>query len=876
MSEAKNDRVVRLADYRPPAYLAPEIQLDFELGDDETRVRSRTRYRRNPDALGEPARLFLNGVVEELVGLTLDGESVDLAGLARLEGQGIEIEPGRDDFVLEVETRCRPQDNKTLEGLYRSGSMYCTQCEAEGFRRITFFQDRPDVMSVFTTRLTADAGRFPVLLANGNLVNHEQLTDGRHRATWHDPFKKPAYLFALVAGDLAMVEDRFRTMSGRDVVLRIFVDHGEEKKVAHALDSLKRAMRWDEEVYGREYDLDLFMIVAVHDFNFGAMENKGLNIFNASAVLAHHETATDADFERVEGVVAHEYFHNWSGNRVTLRDWFQLSLKEGFTVFRDQSFSADMNSAAVKRIDDVRQLRAYQFAEDMGPMAHPVRPESFVKIDNFYTTTVYEKGAEVVRMIHRLLGPERFRAGSDRYFARHDGQAVTCEDFVRAMEETSGVDLGHFRLWYSQAGTPRIRFRGHHDAAARRFELTISQETPPTPGQETKAALHIPVALGLLDAGGADLPLRLVGEREPVGTTRILELREPSQTFVFEDVAGPPVPSLLRGFSAPCLIETEIPRADLILRLAADSDGFNRWDAGQTLAMASLIAMTGDLEAGRPATPPEDLIEAFGKVLEDRDLDPALAAETLILPGESLVGDRMAIVRPDEIHAARQALRRGFARAHRDLLLARRDELAGRDQAGARRLKNLCLAYLSSLDDETSRALAMHQLASAGNMTDEIAALSALVDSESDERLAAFERFRAKWTTEPLVMNKWFALQAGSSHPQVADRVRELWTVPEFDEDNPNKLRALLGAFAMNQFRFHAEDGSGYELMIDKLIGIDRKNPQLAARLLTLMGKWKRFDEGRREKARAALERIAAIEHLSANSREVVARSLEG
>ena len=872
-------KTIRLADYQPPNYLAPTIDLHFDLYDDHALIVSRVHYEKNP--AGSAAVLDLAGVPDSLVCIALDGRLLAESEY-EIRDQGIRLIDVPQSFDLEITTKTEPQNNKTFEGLYLSSKMFSTQCEAEGFRTITCHPDRPDVMGIFTTTITADKLKYPILLANGNLVAQADLPDGRHLAKWHDPFNKPSYLFALVAGDLGLIEDSFTTMSGRDIDIKVYVDKGDEDKTAHAIDSLKRSMKWDEEVYGREYDLDLFMIVAVADFNMGAMENKGLNIFNSSAVLARPDTATDADYQRVEGIVAHEYFHNWSGNRVTVRDWFQLSLKEGFTVFRDQSFSGDMNSKSVKRIEDVRYLRSAQFVEDAGPMAHPIRPESFIKIDNFYTLTIYEKGSEVVGMMHTMLGDELWRKGTDLYFDRNDGKAITCEDFVLAMEEVSGKDLEQFRRWYSQAGTPRLQFSGTFDSSSRTYSLKISQNQLPSPGQNVKLPLHIPIAVGLIGPDGDDLPLQLVGESSKIAGTRVLDLTEPEQTFTFENIDEEPVPSVLRGFSAPCIVEGEIPKAHLLHRLSKDSDGFNRWDAGQTLALQCLQEMVADLDDGNVAQPWPELVDAFGRVLKDRDLDYALAAETLMLPSESYIGDNLDVVLVDEIHEARTSLRRLIAETHHDILLERYTELQEDElkfdaaSMGRRRLRNVCLAYLCDLEGQGAISLAATHFANANNMTDEIAGFANLSDMDCPERAEGIEKFRQKWQNESLVMNKWFVVQAMSSLPGVLHEIQELWKSPEFDENNPNKVRSLLSVFAANQLRFHENDGSGYQFVAQKIAEIDGRNPQLAARLMAPLAKWRRFDVARQEMMKAALSLILNKKGISDNSYEVAKKSLEG
>ncbi|WP_207481516.1 aminopeptidase N [Arenibaculum pallidiluteum] len=875
-------QAIYLKDYRPPAFLIDDVDLRFELGEEATRVRSRLAMRPNPAAQGSAATLVLDGQDLVLVALSLDGAPL-APGAYRVGEERLEI-PGVPDrpFVLEVETEIRPQDNTSLEGLYKSSGNFCTQCEAEGFRKITYFLDRPDVMARYRTTIVADKARYPVLLSNGNPTGAGELEGGRHWATWEDPFPKPCYLFALVAGNLVRVSDSFETVSGRSIDLRIYVEPGNEDKVGHAMASLKRAMRWDEEVYGLEYDLDIFMIVAVSDFNMGAMENKGLNIFNTKYVLARPESATDVDFEGVEAVVAHEYFHNWTGNRVTCRDWFQLSLKEGLTVFRDQEFSADMHSRAVERIGNVAALRTAQFAEDASPMAHPVRPETYIEINNFYTTTVYEKGAEVVRMIHTLLGPAGFRKGMDLYFERHDGQAVTCEDFVAAMEDATGVDLGQFRLWYAQAGTPTVEATGSHDADARRYQLKLRQTVPPTPGQPVKKPMHIPVAMGLLDAQGRDIPLRLAGEAAPGATTRVLDLREAEQTFVFEDVAAPPVPSLLRGFSAPVKLRTEFDDAALTFLMAHDSDAFNRWEAGQQLATRLLLRLVAEHEAGRPLALDAGFVDAMGRILGDRSLDPEFAAAALGLPGEGYLGQQMDVVSVDAIHAARQFVRRSLAEALRAPLMETYRRLAGNEDpgyeaeaAGRRSLKNTALGYLMALDDRESVELCLGQFRMARTMTESIAALGLLAQSDAPERIEALDSFLDRWRDEALVVNKWLGVQATSQRTDTLDRVKALLDHPVFEIRNPNKVYALIGGFAGgNIVRFHDASGAGYRFLADQVIRLDALNPQVASRMVKPFSRWRKYDAGRQALMRAELERITAVKGLSRDVFEIASKSL--
>jgi len=806
----------------------------------------------------------------------LDGRELP-PGAYRADHGGLVIFDVPERFQLRTEVLIHPETNTALEGLYRSGGMFCTQCEAEGFRRITYFADRPDVMTRFRTEIVADRARYPVLLSNGNPLEQRDLGDGRHLACWEDPFPKPSYLFALVAGDLRWIEDRYRTRSGREVLLRIYTEPENVGKCAHAMESLKRAMAWDEERFGREYDLDVYMIVAVNDFNMGAMENKGLNVFNSKYVLARPDTATDEDFLGIEGVIAHEYFHNWTGNRITCRDWFQLSLKEGLTVFRDQEFSADLGSRAVKRIEDVRRLRAHQFPEDAGPMAHPVRPDSYIEINNFYTTTVYEKGAEVVRMQSSLLGPERFRRAMDLYFGRHDGQAVTTDDFVRCMEEAGGIDLGQFRLWYEQAGTPELHIEGEHDAARRAYRLTVRQHCPPTPGQPEKRPFHIPLAVGLVGPDGTDLPLRLEGEGHAAGGTRLLEVRGEEQAFLFLDVPGAPVPSLLRGFSAPVRVRYDYSDADLMFLMAHDSDGFNRWDAAQTLLQRVILRAVAE-----PSHPlPEGFLGAFGAALGNA-ADPWLLAEVLSLPSEPYLSDQMEVADVDGVHRARQRVKTEIAEALRGGLLAAyraSSDQAGYDltprSIGRRRLKNLCLGYLMQLGDPEVTGLCLGQFRQGTNMTDVVAALGLLADRpgpESDEALAAFHD---RWRGDTLVLDKWFSIQATASRPDALERVAGLLGHPAFSMRNPNKVRSLIGAFCGgNPVGFHRRDGAGYRFLADRVLDLDPVNPQIAARLLRQLARWRRFDAERQGLMRAELERILARDDLSKDTYEVASRSL--
>ncbi len=876
-----NPKTVYLKDYCPPAYRVESVELRFELDEQDTTVHAKLLLHANHDRSHGVQPLVLDGQDLELLSIALDGEPLSEKAY-RVDGAHLTIDAPPESFTLETVVRIHPAANTALEGLYVSGGNFCTQCEAEGFRKITWFPDRPDVMAVFTATLVADPARYPVLLSNGNPVEEGKLEDGRHFATWHDPFPKPCYLFALVAGDLKWVEDRFTTTSGREVELRIYVRAPDLDKCDHAMRSLKAAMAWDEENYGREYDLDRYNIVAVSDFNMGAMENKGLNIFNSHYVLASPETATDTDFVNIEAVIAHEYFHNWSGNRVTCRDWFQLSLKEGFTVFRDAQFTADRQSAAVKRIEDARLLRARQFAEDAGPMAHPVRPDAYVEINNFYTLTVYEKGAEVVRMLHTLLGPERFRRGTDRYFERHDGQAVTVEDFIRALEEANGVELTQFQRWYAQAGTPVVSVERLYDAETRRFRLTLRQSCPPTPGQPEKAPFHIPVKIALLRPDGTALPVRLEGESGGE-LERVLELTESEQTFTFVDLPEPPIPSLLRAFSAPVKLEVDWSDAELAFLLAHDTDEFNRWDAGQRLGVRVMLRAMERLAAGRTPDPEHDFVEAFGRALAAYgEMDPALLAEALTLPSEEYVADFTAPIDPDRLYLARTDLRRLLATAHRDLIEKVYDKLADTgpfrlDAAaiGRRRLRNLCLSYLAELGDAQVQAITVQQFDAATNMTDSVAALTALVHTGAAQQAAALNSFYGRWKEEPGVLDKWFAIQAASPQPGALERVQQLVEHPDFTLKNPNRVRAVIGTFCMrNHVRFHEVDGGGYRFLADQVLTLDRMNPQIAARMLTPLTLWRRYEPVRSDLMKTELERIAGSEGLSPDTYEVVTKSL--
>ncbi|MEM5452137.1 aminopeptidase N [Paraburkholderia guartelaensis] len=895
MSDTATPTVIRREDYAPPAFLIDTVDLEFDLVPERTIVKSTLRVRRNPDA--QPtAHLELMGEQLEFIGAAIDGKPY---ANVRAHEHGLTIENVPETFELTLTGACAPAANTTLSGLYVSSGNFFTQCEAEGFRRITWFLDRPDVMATYTVTLRADMTAYPVLLSNGNLIAEGELPDGRHYAKWEDPFRKPSYLFALVAGKLVALEERIQSGSGKEKLLQVWVEPHDLDKTRHAMDSLVHSIHWDEQRFGLELDLDRFMIVAVSDFNMGAMENKGLNIFNTKYVLANPETATDVDFANIEAVVGHEYFHNWTGNRVTCRDWFQLSLKEGLTVFRDQEFSAAMSGGdeneaarATKRIEDVRVLRQMQFAEDAGPMAHPVRPESYVEINNFYTMTVYEKGAEVVRMYQTLLGRDGFRKGMDLYFQRHDGQAVTCDDFRHAMADANGRDLAQFERWYSQAGTPRVSVSTSYDEGTRCYSVTLTQgyaNGSPAARETQKGPLHIPFAIGLIGPDGADLPLRLEGEAAAHGTTRVLELTDTQQTFTFADVMAKPLPSLLRNFSAPVIVDYDYGNDELAFLLAHDSDAFNRWEAGQRLATRELLALAGRAAAGQPLDINDALVDAFRRVLTDESLSPSFRELALMLPSETYLAEQMTESDPAAVHAARQFVRKQLATALQGEWLAayERNVTPGAyeptpEAAGHRGLKNLALSYLPELDDSAQAVrLATAQYDAANNMTDRSAALSALLNVQAatggDVARRALEDFYVRFEKEPLVIDKWFALQAtqrGTAQRPTIETVRALMGHPAFNIKNPNRARSLIFSFcAANPAQFHAADGSGYAFWADQVIALDALNPQVAARLARNLELWRRFTPALRDAMRAALERVAA-EAKSRDVREIVEKAL--
>jgi aminopeptidase N len=875
---------VRLKDYRAPDYLIDKVDLDVKLHPTATRVLSRLSIRPNPQ--GRPgAALALDGDGLVARRIALDGRELDLAsGFATANSLTL-AEPPKGAFTLEIETEIDPSANTRLMGLYRSGAAYCTQCEAEGFRRITYFLDRPDVLSVYTTRLEAEISEAPLLLSNGNRIDAGALEGGaRHFALWHDPFPKPSYLFALVGGDLGSIHDEFITMSGRKVALGIHVEHGKEAQAAYAMDALKRAMAWDETAFGREYDLDVFNIVAVSDFNMGAMENKGLNIFNDKYVLASAATATDADYAHIEAVIAHEYFHNWTGNRITCRDWFQLCLKEGLTVFRDHEFSSDMRSRPVHRIADVRTLRAAQFPEDAGPLAHNVRPDSYLEINNFYTATIYEKGAEIIRMLKVLIGDEAFRTGMDLYFERYDGTAATIEDFISCFAQSAQRDLTQFSRWYNQSGTPLVDVAAAYDAAAKTFTLDFAQSSKPTPGQDHKEPFVIPIELGLVSSGG-DTPLR-ASETDGASASElsrgVIELTTPTRRIVFHDVPTRPVPSLLRGFSAPVRLTYAASEADLIALIAHDSDSFNRWQAVQTYATRLLMRSVELVRAGEAPSHDENFIGALGGLIEN-SADPAFTAQAITLPSEAdLAREIGESVDPDAIHAARRALREAIGRGLKEALRAAYARLAENGPyspdaaaAGRRALRNAALDLFAAGDPIEGARLATRQFESADTMTDEIAALGVLAHVPGKERESALDAFYRAHAGDALVIDKWFALQAMIPEPGALDRVRGLMAHAAFSLGNPNRVRALVGAFAAgNQTQFNAADGAGYEFIAGIVLELDRKNPQVAARLLSAFKSWRALEATRRGLAETALRRVAAGSGLSPDVKDIADRAL--
>jgi aminopeptidase N len=873
-------RPVRLKDYRPPDWLVDTVDLDVALDPTKTRVRSTLVIRPNPKGLPE-APLVLDGDELTLVSVALDNVALAPDAFVATPDSLTITHPPQRTFRLTIETLLDPSANTRLMGLYRSLGTYCTQCEAEGFRRITYFPDRPDVMAIYTTRIEAEKTEAPVLLANGNMVGCGDVAGtSRHFAVWHDPFAKPSYLFALVGGTLGCVEDSFRTMSGREVALKIFVEPGKEERCAYAMDSLKRAMRWDEEVFGREYDLDVFMIVAVSDFNMGAMENKGLNIFNDRYVLATSDTATDADFAHVEAVIAHEYFHNWTGNRITCRDWFQLCLKEGLTVFRDQEFSSDQRSRPVKRIADVRLLRAHQFVEDAGPLAHPVRPPVYNEINNFYTATVYEKGAEIVRMLKALLGDAGFRRGMDLYFERHDGQAATVEDFITCFADAIGTDLDQFMRWYEQPGTPELTVNGHYDAAARTYQLEVTQVVPPSAGYPTKYPVVVPLVLGLVGADGQDVPLKMAEGPVERG---VVVIKGAAQRLTFVDIPSRSVPSLNRGFTAPIKVASNATAEDLQFLAANDSDPFNRWEALQVLATTLLVEGVSSVRAGAEMRIDNGFIAALQAVLQHQRLEPAFMAQAIVIPTEAdIARDIGRDVDPDAIFTARSALRRAIGQQLGTDLEATYRRMIDHGpyrpdaaSAGRRALKNACLDLLVSTREAQAIRLVQTQYERADNMSDRMAALATLSLHESKERHACLEDFYRRYESDPLIIDKWFTLQASIPEPATLDRVRALTTHPSFSFANPNRIRALIGAFAQaNPTQFNRIDGAGYQFVTQTVLQLDARNPQVAARLLSAFKSWRALEPSRRAEAEAALRQVAHVTTRSSDVKDIVQRSL--
>jgi len=874
---------VYLKDYKPYPYALAHVRLNFDIHEGYTDVTAEMRFALKPEAKpGAP--LILHGESLELHYIKYNEVVTDQY---EADEEKLTLIPQDETFTLEIKTRIKPEENTRLEGLYKSGDSYCTQCEAEGFRRITYYPDRPDVMSTFTTRIEADKEKYPVLLSNGNCTDKGESEGGRHFTIWSDPWPKPCYLFALVAGNLAHIKDSFTTKSGRNVDLYIYVRPGDEAQCSHAMESLKKSMKWEEEVYGLEYDLDIFNIVAVSDFNMGAMENKSLNIFNTALVLAQQETATDQDFIRVESVIAHEYFHNWSGNRVTCRDWFQLSLKEGLTVFRDQEFSSDMNSRPVQRIDDVQHLRRMQFAEDAGPLAHPIRPDNYIEINNFYTMTVYEKGAEVIRMMHTLLGAERYRKATDLYFERHDGQAATCDDFIKAMEDGGAIDLSQFRLWYEQAGTPSVTYSAQYDEAARTYTIEMSQSTPPTQGQPTKKPMHIPVRLGLLSDNGADM-------RE-----ELLEIREEKQVFVLENVPSKPIPSILRGFSAPVKLTHDLSDEELAFLMVHDTDGFNQWEAGQTyfLRVLNQIINVIPTEVEGSHSIDEDHSTLLGMTLEkflktysallERALDPqsdkALMARAMSLPDVQAIGQSRDVVDPDAIHAARYKLEALIVDKCGDALRKIYDENAYSDEfsitpaaMGQRALRNKALSLLTCQHGDKDAALIQSHYEQANNMTERMAALVLAAEMDHADAKTVVNDFYGRFKDYELVVNKWFSAQAMAVSDNSIQNIKKLEEHADFNIKNPNRVRALYAAFAMNNpVMFHKVDGSGYELLKDAVIRLNTINPQIAARLLTPLREWRRYTPDRQDKMKAALSDILSQDNLSPDVYEIAKKSLD-
>lgn len=876
MKTLNSPQTTYLNDYHVPDYLIHHVELTITLDPQHTYIVSKLSLQRNLASDRQHAPLKLLGELLELVSLTLEGQKLTHQDY-QLTDESLTLKqlPGTEKFTLIIENIINPQANTALEGLYLSNGMLCTQCEAEGFRKITYYLDRPDVMAKFTTTLIANKNQYPVLLSNGNKIATGELENNRHWVKWEDPFAKPCYLFALVAGQLDVVEDSFITMTGRKISLQIFVEENDNNKCAHAMQSLKQAMAWDEKVYRREYDLDLYMIVAVSHFNMGAMENKGLNIFNTQFVLASPDTATDTDYEQIAGVIAHEYFHNWSGNRITCRDWFQLSLKEGFTVFRDQEFTADHSSQSVKRIEDVNLLRVRQFAEDAGPLAHPIRPESYIEINNFYTLTVYEKGAEVVRMLHTLLGQQKFHAGSDLYFKRHDGQAVTCDDFIQAMEDANHIDLGQFKRWYSQVGTPVVHVSQHYEKLANTLTLTLEQHS------QSPEPLQIPLKIGLLASDGNLAKIKL--KEQSIATDElILELTERKQRFVFKALQQQPVISLLRGFSAPIKLTITQSLEELAFLLRYDTDPFNRWEAWQKLATTLIFALIDDLQQQRSLTLNPILIDTVAHLLAQDWQDLSYLSLLLALPTEVCLAEQMEVIDVDSIHCAREFVSYQLAQKLQTQFYAlyqnyHQPNSTGVDTLtiGKRRIKNCCLSYLAQLESEMPKQLTAVQFETATTMTDQIAALGMMINNQHPAKTESLKIFYQQWQHEALVINKWFSLQASACLPNTFTDVQTLRQHSAFDLKNPNRMRALIGAFSQNNpVCYHAKNGEGYQFLADNVIALNSINPQIASRMVTALTQWRRFDKQRQQLMIEQLERIIQTGAVSNNVYELVSKSL--
>lgn len=871
-------KIKYLKDYKKPDYKIRTVDLTFDLDEQNTTVKSVLHLVADYDVPKGGHPLVLDGRELELKSIKIDGEAVDERAYS-LDDESLTIYNPPADFKLEIETVIHPKANTKLEGLYVSNGTFCSQNEPEGFRRITYFLDHPDVMSVYTTTLIADKSKYPVMLSNGNPIKEETLPDGKTAVTWFDPFPKPCYLFCVVVGDLGSIHDTYTTKSGRLVKLGLYVEHGEEPKAEWGLESLKRAMKWDEDVYGLEYDLDLFNIVAVSDFNMGAMENKGLNLFNSSCALADPVTATDTDFAHVEGVIAHEYFHNWSGDRVTARDWFNLSLKEGLTVYRDQEFSRDMRGRTLGRINDVFALRTFQFPEDAGPLAHSVRPESYVEINNYYTATVYDKGAEVIRMYERLLGKETFIKGNQLYFERHDGQAVTIDDYAKCMEDVSGKDLTLFKRWYSQAGTPTVYAAGKYDGKAKTYTLTLRQETKPTPNQPEKLPFVIPLGIGLIGKDGKDMPLQLQGEKEPQGTSRVIVLDKDSEVFTFVNVAEEPVLSGNRDFTAPIHFVMDYTDAERLHQARCDSDLFNRWDAFQQYGVEQILNMVKDIQNGKEPTLPEAYFDVWESYLTDKTLDKGFVARAITLPQENYLADQMDVVDVDAIHKARYFVKQAIAKRFEKELRAVYDEnnsdaeyTPSPEQSARRALKNMALSFLGDLG--TNNELVEKQYAQANNMTDKLAAMNIASNSKNPKREAIMDDFYQTYKNEKAAVNKWIFTNACADRPDAVNVVRKLLTHPAFNIKNPNNVRSLMGGFAYNQTEFHKLDGSGYDFAVEMAYKMDDMNPQMAAHMVKPLTRWKRFDAKRQEMMKKALEKVLEKKNLSKNVYELVTKSL--